>query len=152
LLGLKAKVLHSLIVERKFDMFSVWNRRKAVKAFLFRGLFVGPKQEVFSHPPPLRKWLFSSSRVYLFLTRFFPFIFAPFVFILSSKFNIFPGVYILENTPPLGGGNIRRCHLGEKIWKGLEKKAENVEEKGRKGKEKGRKGKENEKRGSKRVK
>ncbi len=26
------------------------------------------------------------------------------------------GVYILENTPPPGGGkNISRCHLGEKI-------------------------------------
>ncbi len=49
----------------------------------------------------------------------------------------------MENTPPPGGGNISWCHLGEKIWKGQEKKAENVEEKGRKGKEKGRKGKEN---------
>ncbi len=42
---------------------------------------------------------------------------------------------------PLGGGNISRCHLGEKIWKGEEKKGENVKEKGIKGKEKGRKGK-----------
>jgi hypothetical protein len=61
------------------------------------------------------------------------------------------GVYILENTSPLGG-NISRCHLGEKIWKGKEKKGENMKEKGGKGKEKGGKGKENEKRGSKRVK
>ncbi len=66
---------------------------------------------------------------------------------------IFSGVYILENTPPPPGGkNISRCHLGEKILKGEEKKGENVKEKGRKGKEKGRKGKENEKRESKRVK
>ncbi len=50
------------------------------------------------------------------------------------------------------GKNIRQCHLGEKIWKGEEKKGGNVKEKGRKGKEKGRKGKENEKRGRKRVK
>jgi hypothetical protein len=63
------------------------------------------------------------------------------------------GVYILENThPPGGGGNIGRCQLGEKIWKGEEEKGENVKEKGRKRKEKERKGKENEKRGSKRVK
>ncbi len=40
----------------------------------------------------------------------------------------------MEN-PPGGGGNISQCHLGEKIWKEQEKKAENVEEKGRKGKE-----------------
>jgi hypothetical protein len=40
---------------------------------------------------------------------------------------------------------ISRCHLGEKILKGKEKKEENV-------KEKGRKRKENEKRGSKIIK
>jgi hypothetical protein len=38
------------------------------------------------------------------------------------------GVYILENTPPPWGGNISRWHLGEKIWKGKEKKGENVKE------------------------
>ncbi len=54
--------------------------------------------------------------------------------------------------PPGGGGNIGQSHLGEKIWKGKEKKGENVKEKGRKRKEKERTGKENEKRGSKRVK
>ncbi len=43
---------------------------------------------------------------------------------------------------PWGGGNISRCHLGEKIWKVEEKKRENVKAKGRKGKEKGRRGKE----------
>jgi hypothetical protein len=42
----------------------------------------------------------------------------------------------LENTPPGGGGNIGRCHLGEKICKGEEKKGENVKEKGRKRTEK----------------
>ncbi len=32
-------------------------------------------------------------------------------------YQISPGVYILENTPPPWGGgkNIGRCHLGEKI-------------------------------------
>jgi hypothetical protein len=54
------------------------------------------------------------------------------------------GTYILEK--------ISRCHLGEKIWKGEEKKGENVKGKGRKGKEKGRKGKKNEKRGRNRIK
>jgi hypothetical protein len=55
------------------------------------------------------------------------------------------GVYILENTPS-PGGDISQCQsFGGKIWKGQEKKVENVEEKGRKGKE-------NESRGSKRVK
>ncbi len=64
-----------------------------------------------------------------------------------------PGVYILENTPPPeGGGNISRCHLGEKYEKVERKRGQNVKEKGRKGKEKGRKGKETDKRGSKRVK
>jgi hypothetical protein len=59
----------------------------------------------------------------------------------------------LENNPhPLGEGKYQPLSLGGKIWKGEEKKVENVKEKGRKGKEKGRKGKENEKRGSKRVK
>jgi hypothetical protein len=65
---------------------------------------------------------------------------------MASNFKILyktkPGVYILENTPPPGGGNISRCHLGGKIWRGEEKKGENV-------KEKGRQGKENEKRGKK---
>jgi hypothetical protein len=56
----------------------------------------------------------------------------------------------LERKKP--GGDISRCHLGEKIWKGKEKKEENVKEKGRKEKEKGRKREENEKRGNKRVK
>ncbi len=52
--------------------------------------------------------------------------------------------------PPPGGGkisadvmwgkNIRRCHLGEKISKGEEKKGANVKEKGRKGKENGERG------------
>jgi hypothetical protein len=66
-----------------------------------------------------------------------------------------PGVYILENTPPPPGGkHIGRCHLGEKIWKGKEKKGENVKEKRgkckrKKRKEKERKGKENEERGRK---
>jgi hypothetical protein len=55
------------------------------------------------------------------------------------------GAYILENTPSPWGWNISRCHLGEKIRKGEEKKGENA-------KEKGRKGKANEKRGNKRVK
>jgi hypothetical protein len=53
---------------------------------------------------------------------------------------------IFWKIPLPGGGNIGRCHLGEKIWKGKEKKGENVKEKGRKRKEKKRKGKENEKR------
>ncbi len=60
------------------------------------------------------------------------------------------GLYIGKYPP--GGGRISQCHLGEKILKGREKKAEFEEEQGRKGKEKGRKGKENKKRGSKRVK
>ncbi len=55
------------------------------------------------------------------------------------------GVYILENTPL--GGEYQPMSFGGKIWKGEEKKSENVKEKGRKRKEKGRKGKENEKRG-----
>jgi hypothetical protein len=59
------------------------------------------------------------------------------------------GLYIAK-YPPWGGGEISRCHLGEKYEKGEEEKGEHVKEKGRKGKEKGRKGKENEKRGSKR--
>jgi hypothetical protein len=62
-------------------------------------------------------------------------------------------IYWKITPPPLGGGkNISRCNLVEKLWKGKEKKEENVTEKRRKGKEKGRKGKENKKRGSKRVK
>jgi hypothetical protein len=44
-------------------------------------------------------------------------------------------VYIGEYPPSSPRGNISRCHLGEKIWKGEEKKEENVKEKGRKGKE-----------------
>jgi hypothetical protein len=40
------------------------------------------------------------------------------------------GLYFGKYPP--GGGNIGRCHLGEKIWKDEEKKGENVKEKGRK--------------------
>ncbi len=48
---------------------------------------------------------------------------------------ILSGVYILENTPPpQGGEKYQTMSFGGKIWKGQEKKAENVEEKGRKGK------------------
>jgi hypothetical protein len=65
-------------------------------------------------------------------------------------YNQFSGLYLGKYPPP--GGNIGRCHLGEKIWKGEGKKGENVKEKGRKRKEKERKGKENKKRESKRVK
>ncbi len=37
------------------------------------------------------------------------------------------GAYILEEKKTRGrGGNISRCHLGEKILKGEEKKGENV--------------------------
>jgi hypothetical protein len=56
-----------------------------------------------------------------------------------------PGVYILENTPPPGRGNICQCLLGEK---NLKRRREN----GGKCKRKRKKGKEKEKRGSKRVK
>jgi hypothetical protein len=62
------------------------------------------------------------------------------------------GVYILENTPPWGGGISADVIWGKKYEKVKRKRGENLKEKGRKGKEKGRKGKENEKRGSKRVK
>ncbi len=61
-------------------------------------------------------------------------------------------VYILENTPPPGGGGISADVIWGKNMKRGREKGGNVKEKGRKGKEKGRKGKENEKRGSKRVK
>jgi hypothetical protein len=50
------------------------------------------------------------------------------------------GLYIGKSPP--WGKNISQCHLEDKIWKGEEKKGENIKEKGRKGKEKGRKGKE----------
>jgi hypothetical protein len=57
------------------------------------------------------------------------------------------GVYILENTFPLGGeGKIS----ADVIWG--EKNCENDEKKGENVKQKGRQEKENEKRGSKRVK
>ncbi len=46
------------------------------------------------------------------------------------------GLYTGKYHPPLGGGDISRCHLAEKIWKGEEKKEENVKEKLRKGEEK----------------
>ncbi len=61
------------------------------------------------------------------------------------------GAYILENTPPWGGG-YQPMSFGGKNMKSRREKGENVKEKGRKGNEKGRKGKENEKRGSKKVK
>jgi hypothetical protein len=56
---------------------------------------------------------------------------------LTASFGTIRGVYtVLENPPPpRGGKNISRCNLGEKIWKGEEKKGKNVKEKGRKGKE-----------------
>jgi hypothetical protein len=54
-----------------------------------------------------------------------------------------PGVYILENTPPGGGGDISRCHLGEKNMKRPREKGGKCCRKMKKGKEKGRKGKEN---------
>jgi hypothetical protein len=50
---------------------------------------------------------------------------------ISVAQNI-PGAYILENTPPRG--KISRCHLGEKLGKGKEKKGGIIKEKGRKGK------------------
>ncbi len=62
------------------------------------------------------------------------------------------GVYILENTPPPGGGKYQPISFGGKNMKRGREKRENVKEKGRKGKEKGRKGKENEKKGRNRVK
>jgi hypothetical protein len=49
------------------------------------------------------------------------------------------GLYIGKSPSPQGG-NISRCNLGEKIWKGGEKKGENIKEKGRKGERKRRKG------------
>jgi hypothetical protein len=52
----------------------------------------------------------------------------------------FPGVYILENTPPPGGGeNISDVIWGKKYENVKNKKVENVKEKGREGEEKGRK-------------
>jgi hypothetical protein len=65
------------------------------------------------------------------------------------------GAYILENTPPLGGGISADVIWGKKYERQREKggKCKRKRKKGeRKGKEKGRMGKENEKRGSKRVK
>ncbi len=43
------------------------------------------------------------------------------------------GAYILENTHPPPGGKYQPMSFGEKLWKGEEKKGENVKEKGRKG-------------------
>jgi hypothetical protein len=47
-----------------------------------------------------------------------------------------------EKIPPPPGGNIGRCHLGEKLWKGGARKRgnckkENKEEKGKKKEERG---------------
>ncbi len=71
----------------------------------------------------------------------------------KNKFLKNTGVYILENTPPGGGGEYQPMSFGGKNMKRRrEIEGKNVKEKGRKGKEKGRKVKENEKRGIKRVK
>jgi hypothetical protein len=45
------------------------------------------------------------------------------------------GLYIGKYHLPPWGGGISADVIGEKIWKGEEKKEENVKEKGRKGKE-----------------
>ncbi len=100
-------------------------------------------------------WL-SADKLFVFCTKCFPCKSFGEKNLCRWKISSIPtcrGLYIGKYPPPPGGGgNISRCHLGEKIWKGEEKKGENIKEKGRKGKEKGGKGKENEKRGSKRVK
>jgi hypothetical protein len=59
-----------------------------------------------------------------------------------------PGKY---PPPPPRGGNICRCHLGEKIWKGKEKGGK-YKRKWKKGERKRRKGERKWERGSKRVK
>jgi hypothetical protein len=67
----------------------------------------------------------------------------------TGKFDFFStptGAYILENTPPRGGGGAIPANV---IWG---KKYEKTKRKRGKCKVKGRKGKENEKRGAKRVK
>jgi hypothetical protein len=51
------------------------------------------------------------------------------------------GVYIMENTPPWGGGgNISRCHLGEKNMKRPREKGGKCGRKRKKGERKRKKG------------
>jgi hypothetical protein len=73
--------------------------------------------------------------------------------LVTGKRFLYQGSIYWKIRPPPGGGNkYQPMSFGKKIWKGEEKKVENVKEKGRKGKEKWRKGKENEKKGRNRVK